>query len=118
MVLRSKKPEGKAWRNALLELGQWPRGLSLEQAAAYAALPTKLFQQLGLFKLLKIGPAAIYDRHDIDRWLLAQGEWKRPRPHRWLPMLTKKGTLKGEGPRAHWRRLRMREAIKKLEHDR
>lgn len=76
-----------AGRNDLEHLPAWPRGLSLEQAAAYVGVSAVHFRKHVKVTPLKVGGRVLYDRLALDRWLDSmQGGGSRSRED-WLEEL-------------------------------
>lgn len=55
-------------RPALDNLPQWPRGLSLEQAAAYCGMSPNFFKSHVLVDFIRVAGRVIYDRASLDAW--------------------------------------------------
>lgn len=58
-----------ARRADIADLPAWPRGLSLEQAAAYVGVTPPTFAKHVRVTPIRIGGRVLYDRTAIDRWL-------------------------------------------------
>jgi hypothetical protein len=63
-----------AKRGDIADLPNWPRGLSLEQAAAYAGFSVATFRLRVPVAPIRAGCRVIYDRAEIDRWFDSQRE--------------------------------------------
>lgn len=62
-----------ARRDDLANLPDWPRLLSVEQAAAYCGVSAPTFQGWCTLTPFHVGARRLYDRKKIDDWLDAAG---------------------------------------------
>ncbi len=78
-----------ARKAAIADLPDWPRGLSLEQAAAYLGMSAGHFTAHVAVQPIKVGSRIIYDREQLDRWFDSQREGGQSsgQRSRWLERL-------------------------------